>query len=449
MIFRQIELLSIIKPIWYYDLKTNTDRFFIDWESASEEDKKNIDVFKDYDSTAIMNLDIAYQAWHKGYIGNPNKNYSALLSNQKICLEDQYKFIRRMFKPIWIYYTIFIRVVTLNNPFYELKVFFKTRKIKQIDLNFPNYAYQKYITYKAQILITQPLVSVVIPTLNRYEVLKNALTDLSAQDYKNFEVIIVDQSEPFNEQFYEIFDMNIKLIRQRDRYLWKARNNAIKTAKGKYILLFDDDSRIDPNWISEHLKCIEYFKADISAGVSISQIGAPIPEHYKYFRWSDQLDTGNALIKKEVFKKSGLFDRMFEKMRMGDGEFGARVYKDGFNSINNPNAKRIHLKFHSGGLREIGSWDSLHPTSILSPRPIPSVLYFFRKYWGKKRTLFFLIQNLPLSIGPFRMKGTKLGYIISFINFLLFTPLVIIQVIRSWKISSKMLVDGNLIEKYK
>ena len=411
-----------------------------------EENKKNIDVFKDYDSTTVMNLDIAYQAWHKGYIGNPNKNFSALISNKKVSLEDQYKFIRRMFKPIWIYYAIFIRIVTLNNPLFELKVFFKTRKVKQISLNSPNYVYQKYKTYKAQILITKPLVSIIIPTLNRYEVLKNALTDLSNQDYKNFEVIIVDQSEPFDEQFYETFNINITLIRQKNRYLWKARNSAIKTAKGEYILLFDDDSRIYSDWISEHLKCIEYFNTDISAGVSISQIGAPIPAHYKYFRWSDQLDTGNALIKK-VFKQSGLFDRMFEKMRMGDGEYGARVYKDGFNIISNPNAKRIHLKFHSGGLREIGSWDSLHPTSILSPRPIPSVLYFFRKYWGKKRTLYFLIQNLPLSLGPFRMKGTKLGYIISFVNLLIFSPFVIIQIARSWKISSKMLIDENIIER--
>ena len=104
-------------------------------------------------------------------------------------------------------------------------------------MNSPNYVYQNYKTYKAQILITKPLVSIIIPTLNRYEVLKNALTDLSNQDYKNFEVIIVDQSEPFDEQFYETFNINITLIRQKNRYLWKARNSAIKTAKGEYILL--------------------------------------------------------------------------------------------------------------------------------------------------------------------------------------------------------------------
>ena len=102
----------------------------MDWESATEENKKNIDVFKDYDSTTVMNLDIAYQAWHKGYIGNPNKNFSALISNKQVSLEDQYKFIRRMFKPIWIYYAIFIRIVTLNNPLFELKVFFKNKKGK-------------------------------------------------------------------------------------------------------------------------------------------------------------------------------------------------------------------------------------------------------------------------------------------------------------------------------
>ena len=42
--------------------------------------------------------------------------------------------------------------------------------------------------------------------------------------------------------------------------------------------------------------------SDISAGASISLVGAPVPSNYKYFRWADQLDTGNVLVKEMFFK---------------------------------------------------------------------------------------------------------------------------------------------------
>ena len=58
---------------------------------------------------------------------------------------------------------------------------------------------------------------------------------------------------------YKLLDIN--LIHQKVPGLWKARNLAIRNARGEYILFFDDDSRIGSDWIKEHLKSIDYFKA--------------------------------------------------------------------------------------------------------------------------------------------------------------------------------------------
>ena len=71
-------------------------------------------------------------------------------------------------------------------------------------------------------------------------------------------------------------------------------------------------------------------------------------------------------------------------MRMGDGEFGYRAYINGFKNISNPKAPRIHLKVSSGGLREMGSWDGFRPTKWFAPKPVPSVLYFFSKYFPRE-----------------------------------------------------------------
>ena len=274
--------------------------------------------------------------------------------------------------------------------------------------------------FNFSLIKSNPLINIIIPTLNRYEALKNVLNDLEKQIYSNFEVIIIDQSNFFQKEFYNQFSLNSQIVRQERPALWMARNRGIKSSKSEYLLFLDDDSRIERDWIFEHLKCLDYFNADISSGVSISAIGGNLPKNYFFFRWSDQLDTGNVLIKKQVFIKSGLFDQNFEKMRMGDGEFGLRTYLNGFKNILNPKAFRKHLKIAKGGLRAFGHWDGYRTKHIFSPRPVPSVLYFYRKYWGSKAALFSVLYDIPFSFSPYYLKGTKIGYMLSLIIFILF-----------------------------
>src|SRR5690606_38982647 len=120
-------------------------------------------------------------------------------------------------------------------------------------------------------------VSVVIPTLNRYAYLKDVLHDFEKQDYKNFEILVVDQSEPFQSEFYKSFDLNVRVIWQEEKALWLARNTAIKASKGELIALSEDDVRIQPDWISSHLKCLDFFTAQVSAGVFYPE-GKEIPK---------------------------------------------------------------------------------------------------------------------------------------------------------------------------
>jgi GT2 family glycosyltransferase len=214
------------------------------------------------------------------------------------------------------------------------------------------------------------------------------------------------------------------------------------------LLFFDDDSRVGSDWITNHLKCLDFFKADLSSGVSISKVGAKVPEHYAFFRLSDQLDTGNVLIKKDVFKAIGLFDRQFEKQRMGDGEFGLRAYLHGFLNVSNPHAKRLHLKVGSGGLREMGSWDAFRTQRWFSPRPIPSVLYFFRSYFGNVAAKRALWRTVPLSIMPYKFKTNKGMMLLGVFVSLLLTPIVLFQVFKSWRLSGKKLKEGALIEGF-
>ena len=221
---------------------------------------------------------------------------------------------------------------------------------------------------------------------------------------------------------------------------------SIKLSKGEFILLYDDDSLIDENWILNHLSCIDYFNCEISSGVSISVVGGDVPLHYSYFRWSDQIDTGNVMLKREVFERIGMFDRQFEGQRMGDGEFGLRAYLNGFKNISNPLAKRIHLKVSEGGLRQMGSWDAWRPKKFFAPRPIPSVLYLVRKYFGARAAIREIIISVFPSIVPYRFKRNKKLMIFGVLIGLLLSPLLLISVFRSWQLANIKLSQGSKIE---
>src|SRR5690554_6096219 len=346
--------LKYIKPIWYYNLKPTQDYAYFPTEEQLKE--KGIDLKKDlqYKSQEAQNRDLAWRAFQLGFISDQPKNGIDVWKKIKLPVEDEYRFIRKNYHKVWSLYVLFFRLLTLKNPFREISGFLKSKSTKREDYSKNFVLHQEYQSFQSDLIQENPLVSVIIPTLNRYEYLKDVFKDLENQTYKNFEVIVVDQTDDFQEDFYKGWNLDIKFWFQKEKALWRARNEAIQAAKGDYILLYDDDSLVERDWIEAHLKTLDFFNADLSSGVSISTVGAEVPVHYSYFRWSNQLDTGNVLLKKDIFRKIGLFDRQFEKQRQGDGEYGLRAYLAGYKNISNPRAKRIHLKVSEGGLRVKG-----------------------------------------------------------------------------------------------
>ncbi|MFL0352424.1 glycosyltransferase family A protein [Xanthomarina sp. GH4-25] len=395
-----------------------------------------------YRSVEAKNYDASWQAIHKGYIGEEK----TIQSISKVPIYDEYVFIRKYFSAFWVFYVLLIRLFSFKNPFKELKAFYETRQIKRSDYLKSPLIYEDWQSFQSILIKESPLVSVIIPTLNRYTYLKDVLKDFEQQDYKNFEVIIVDQSDLFNLSFYKDFHLNLKVIKQQEKALWLARNTAVKVAKGHIIALSEDDVRINKDWISSHLKCLDYFKADISAGV-FYPLGKQLPYDRSFFSIASQFATGNAMLYKYVFEKVGLFDRQFEKQRMGDGEFGLRAYLYSFSSVSNPKAACIDIKANAGGLREMGSWDAFRTKKWFAPRPIPSVLYFYRSYFGNQAARFALSRTVPLSIMPYQFKRNKPMMILGVFVSLLLLPLVLFQVCKSWRLASEKLKQGPLIEK--
>lgn len=435
--------LKYLQPTRYFTLPNSNGKFIYPIISEIPGDILSyLKVDNEYNSIIARTYDLSYQAIEKGYVGEVKR----IEFIEEIPIVDEYRFAKKYFSAFWYYYIFIIRLFTLNNPFKEINGFIKSFSVTRSNISMNPINYQEWNVFESKLLKTHPKVSVIIPTLNRYKYLKDVLKDLENQAYQNFDVIIIDQSEPFKKKFYDNFNLDIKLIHQKEKALWLARNKAIEFSDADYLLLFDDDSRVDINWISNHLKCLDFFDADISSGVSISTVGARVPDNYSFFKYSEQLDTGNVLIKRDVFKAIGLFDRQYEKQRMGDGEFGLRSYLYGFVNISNPYSKRLHLKVGSGGLRQMGSWDGFRPKKWFSPRPIPSVIYQFRKYYGSKMTVFNLLKSIPPSVIPYKFKGNKSFIVLAYISMLVIWPIILYQVGKSWSLASKKIKQGAMIK---
>ena len=102
------------------------------------------------------------------------------------------------------------------------------------------------------------MVSVIVPTYNRKEILKKAIDSILAQSYHDFEIIIVDDfSEDCTEEYIrkyfesELSDKKISFFRNSSNMDKSySRNFGVKKARGEYLAFLDDDDL----WLKDHLK---------------------------------------------------------------------------------------------------------------------------------------------------------------------------------------------------
>jgi len=102
------------------------------------------------------------------------------------------------------------------------------------------------------------LVTVVIPTKNRRELLEKALKSVYQQSYSNFEILVInDHSIDDTEQFLnaEIAKGNRlrMLIPEESKGAAHARNLGISQATGQFIAFLDDDDEWLPTKIEQQL----------------------------------------------------------------------------------------------------------------------------------------------------------------------------------------------------
>ena len=114
------------------------------------------------------------------------------------------------------------------------------------------------------------MISVIIPTHNRYEYLINAINSVKNQSYKKIEIIVVDDGS--TDQRYRSGFENVKLVhlpissKKKIGYPCGAvpRNEGMKVAKGDYIAFLDDDDIWMPNKLEVQINEMKKNNVDMS-----------------------------------------------------------------------------------------------------------------------------------------------------------------------------------------
>lgn len=111
-----------------------------------------------------------------------------------------------------------------------------------------------------------PTLSIIIPVYNSAKYLKACLDSIFAQDFRDYEIIAVNDGSKDNSgeilDKIALNDKRLKVYHQPNGGVSKARNIGIQHASGKFITFIDSDDRIRPGYLSN-------FTYDETIGIQI------------------------------------------------------------------------------------------------------------------------------------------------------------------------------------
>ena len=105
--------------------------------------------------------------------------------------------------------------------------------------------------------------TIITCTINKFEKLIRLIKSLKNQNYRNFELIIIDQSNEDKIKQLQKYKIPIKYIKKKEKGLSRSRNLGIKLSKGKYLLFTDDDCYFNVNFLYQIKNAYKKYKTDL------------------------------------------------------------------------------------------------------------------------------------------------------------------------------------------
>jgi glucosyl-dolichyl phosphate glucuronosyltransferase len=212
-------------------------------------------------------------------------------------------------------------------------------------------------------------VSVIVPTFNRAASLQRLMASFDAllsSNSINAEILIVDNGSTDNTPGVlaratgECTRFSLKVLREGRRGKSNALNRGLSSARGKIILIVDDDVVVHPQWLVKHaesysLTSFDAMQGRVLPGVDVDgrsadpnklrEYNVPIFDQGEEIRECRGLTGNNMSFKREVFANVGWFDTRLGPGAAGfseDTEYSIRIREAGFKIGYTPHAVVYH-----------------------------------------------------------------------------------------------------------
>ncbi len=210
-------------------------------------------------------------------------------------------------------------------------------------------------------------VSVVIPNYNGKKFIKECMDALEKQTYTDFETILVDNgsldgSRSFIKEHYP----QIKFIPLDKNYGFSAAVNVgIRESKGEYVVLLNNDTQVQKDWLEHLVSCIEKDKTIFSCSSKMIRYNErhlidDAGDEYTILGWAKKRGDGKsvglfnedkqvfsacagaAIYRRRVFDQIGFFDESFFAY-LEDVDMGYRANIYGYKNIYCSKALVYHI----------------------------------------------------------------------------------------------------------
>lgn len=198
--------------------------------------------------------------------------------------------------------------------------------------------------------MSEPQVSVIVPTYNEKDTIETCLKNLLEQSYDNYEVIVGDNgSTDATQKLVENF--SVKLTVEGDvQSSYAARNKGVAAAEGDILAFIDADCLPDEDWIAEGVQRIQDGADLVGGRVQFTFSNPPTAAEIfdsisnmqieRDVRDRSVAKTANLFVKKTVYQDVGPFPS--DMISGGDVHWTEKATNSGYELVYEEKAKVRH-----------------------------------------------------------------------------------------------------------
>ncbi|MEM2297858.1 MAG: glycosyltransferase family 2 protein [Ignisphaera sp.] len=255
----------------------------------------------------------------------------------------------------------------------------------------------------------KPLCSVIILNYNGESIIEECLLSVLNTKYPKLEIIVVDNGSTDSScNIIKKYEPKVRLVKIPYNVGFAIGNNiGIKSSRGEYIVLLNNDTVVHPSWISNLIKIAESDQNIGILGCKVYYMGTKILQHaggkidvhstslphigifeedvgqYDEIKDVDYVSGVSMMIRRKVIEKIGLFDPDYF-LYWEDVDYCFRAKKAGFRIIYVPSAIVEH--FEGFSVSKLNKYR--HFVRLLFERN--RILFVLKNFSSRELALFIL-----------------------------------------------------------